>query len=90
MVRPCTPDVRDDAKNAFYRTRHLRVLLFQCADGPRLRVDGLSLVPDGALFSFGQSVVQMLVLHSSCPRHTLVSQTVRRKGLDGPCTSEFF
>jgi hypothetical protein len=29
----------------------------QWADGPRLRPDGSSLVPGGALFSFGQSVV---------------------------------
>jgi hypothetical protein len=46
--------VREGAKNAFYRTRHLRgFLVFQRADGPRLRPDGPSLVSDGALFSFG-------------------------------------
>jgi hypothetical protein len=50
--------VREDAKNAFYRTRHLQVfLVFQQEDGLRLRTDGPNLVPDGALFSFGQSVV---------------------------------
>jgi hypothetical protein len=43
--------VREDAKNAFYQTRHLRVfLVFQRPDGPRL-------VSDGARFSFGQSAV---------------------------------
>jgi hypothetical protein len=43
--------VREDAKNAFYRTRHLQVFLgFQRPDGPRL-------VSDGARFSFGRSVV---------------------------------
>jgi hypothetical protein len=31
----------------------------------------------------------MCVLHSSCPRLTVVSRTVRRKGPDGPHTSEF-
>jgi hypothetical protein len=52
--------IREDAKNKFYRTRHLRVsLVFNGADGPRLRVDGPSLVSDGALFSFGQSVVEV-------------------------------
>jgi hypothetical protein len=50
--------VHEDAKNAFYRTHHLRVfLVFQRAEGPRLRPNGPSLVPYGALFSFGQSVV---------------------------------
>jgi hypothetical protein len=32
-------------------------LIFQRADGSRLRPDGPSLVPDGALFFFGQSGV---------------------------------
>jgi hypothetical protein len=32
-------------------------LVFQRADGPRLRPDSPSLVSDGALFSFGQSAV---------------------------------
>jgi hypothetical protein len=63
-------------------------LVFQRADIPRLRPDGPSLVSNGALFCFGQSVVLMHVLHSSCPRHTLVSGTVGRKGLDGPRTDE--
>jgi hypothetical protein len=50
--------VRDDATNAFYRTRHLRVfLVFQRSDGPRVRPDGPRLVPNGARFSFRQSVV---------------------------------
>jgi hypothetical protein len=50
--------VREDAKNVFYRTRHLRVfLVFQRPNGLRLRPDGSSLVPNGARFSFGQSVV---------------------------------
>jgi hypothetical protein len=30
---------------------------FQQVDGPRLRPDGPSLVPDDALFSFGQFIV---------------------------------
>jgi hypothetical protein len=47
--------VREDAKNTFYRTRHLLVL--QRPDGPRLRPDGPRLVSDGAHFSFGRSVV---------------------------------
>jgi hypothetical protein len=52
------PEVREDAKNVLYRTRHLRVfLVFQRVDGPHLRPDGPSLVPDGALFSFERSVV---------------------------------
>jgi hypothetical protein len=43
--------VHEDAKNVFYRTRHLRVLqVFQRSDGPRL-------VSDGARFSFGQLAV---------------------------------
>jgi hypothetical protein len=43
--------VREDAKNAFYRTRHLQVfLVFQRPDGP-------CLVPNGARFFFGQSLV---------------------------------
>jgi hypothetical protein len=46
--------VREDAKNAFYQTRHLRFfLIFQWSDGPRLRPDGPRLVSDGARFSFG-------------------------------------
>jgi hypothetical protein len=45
--------------------------------------------PDGARFSFRQSAVLTYVLHNSCPRHTLVSRTVRRRGLDGPRTGEF-
>jgi hypothetical protein len=45
-------------KNAFYRTRHLRVFwVFQWADGLRLRPNSPSLVPDGAIFSFRQSAV---------------------------------
>jgi hypothetical protein len=32
---------------------------FQRADDLRLRADGPSLVPDGVLLSFGQSVVEM-------------------------------
>jgi hypothetical protein len=32
----------------------------------------------------------MRVLHSSYPRHTLLSRTVRRKGTDGPRIGEFF
>jgi hypothetical protein len=43
--------VRKDAKYKFYRTRHLQVFLaFQRPESP-------SLVPDGALFSFGQPAV---------------------------------
>jgi hypothetical protein len=55
----CAPrTVREDAKNAFYRTRHLRVfLVFQRLEGLRLRPDGSCLVPDGARFSFERSVV---------------------------------
>jgi hypothetical protein len=50
--------VREDAKNAFYRTRHLWVfLVFQRPDGPRLRPDGPRLVSNGARFSFRRSVV---------------------------------
>ena len=50
--------VRKDAKNAFYRTRHLRgFLVFQRPDGPRLRPDGPRLVSDGARFSIGQFIV---------------------------------
>jgi hypothetical protein len=50
--------VCEDAKNAFYRTRHLwGFLVFEWSDGPRLRADGPRLVSDGARFSFGQSVV---------------------------------
>jgi hypothetical protein len=53
-----TRTVRKDAKNAFYRTCHLRgFLFFQWADGPRLRSDSPSLVLDGALFYFRQSAV---------------------------------
>jgi hypothetical protein len=54
----CAPGtVREDAKNAFYRTRHLWVFLgFQRSDGPRL-------VSDGARFSFRQSIV---LTHVSC------------------------
>jgi hypothetical protein len=49
--------VREDAKNAFYRTRHLRdFLVLQRPDGQRLRSDGPRLVSDGVRFS-GQSVV---------------------------------
>jgi hypothetical protein len=48
--------VREDAKNAFYRIRHLRFFLaFQRLDGPRL-------VPDGAHFSFEPSIVLTLFL----------------------------
>jgi hypothetical protein len=56
---PTPRTVHEDAKNAFYRTRHLWVffLVFHRADGPRLRPNGPSFVPDGALFSFGQSEV---------------------------------
>jgi hypothetical protein len=32
-------------------------MVLQWTDGPRLRPDDPSLVPDGALFSFGQSAV---------------------------------
>jgi hypothetical protein len=32
---------------------------FQWANGPRLRPDGPSLVSDGALLSFGQSIVEV-------------------------------
>jgi hypothetical protein len=50
--------VREDAKNAFYRTRHLQVfLVFQRPDGPRLRLDGPRLVSDGARFSIRWSIV---------------------------------
>jgi hypothetical protein len=58
-------------------------------DGPRLRSDGPSLVPDGVLLSFGQSVVEMWVLHSFCPRRIEVLLMVRQKGPDGPRTGEF-
>jgi hypothetical protein len=54
--------VREDTKNAFYRTRHLRVfLVFQRPHGPRLRPDGPRLVPDSARFSFEHSIVLTLV-----------------------------
>jgi hypothetical protein len=50
--------VREDAKNAFYRTRHLQVfLVFQRPDGLCLRPDGPCLVSDGACFSIRRSVV---------------------------------
>jgi hypothetical protein len=50
--------VREDTKNAFYRTRHLRVfLVFQRPDGPCLRPDGSRLVSDGASFSIERFVV---------------------------------
>ena len=53
-------------------------LVFQRADSPRLRPDGLSFGPDGALFSFGQSVVLMRVLHC-----------IYQKGSGDPRTCEF-
>jgi hypothetical protein len=55
----CAPRiVREDVKNVFYRTRHLRVfLVFQQADSPCLRPDSPSFASDGALFTFGQSIV---------------------------------
>jgi hypothetical protein len=50
--------VREDAKNAFYRTHHLRgFLVFQRPDDPRLRPDGSRLVSDDARFSIGWSIV---------------------------------
>jgi hypothetical protein len=50
--------VREDAKNAFYRTRHLWVfLVFQRPDDLRLRPDGPCLVSDSARFSFRLSIV---------------------------------
>jgi hypothetical protein len=50
--------VREDAKNTFYRTRHLRVFSgFHRPDGPRLSPNGPHLVSDGAPFSIGQSIV---------------------------------
>ena len=57
--------VREDAKNAFYRTRHLQVfLVFQRPDGPRLRADGPRLVLYGARFSFERSIVLTMVKES--------------------------
>jgi hypothetical protein len=50
--------VHKDAKNAFYRTHHLRVfLVFERPDGPSLRPDGPRLVSDGARFSFRRYIV---------------------------------
>jgi hypothetical protein len=57
--------VREDTKNTFYRTHHLRgFLVFHLPDGPRLRLDGTRLrldgprlVSDSACFSIGRSVV---------------------------------
>jgi hypothetical protein len=70
--------VREDAKNAFYRTRHLRgFLVFQRPDGPRL-------VSDGARFSFRRSIVL------TCVFAVFLSETDpgvaddHHKGLDGP------
>lgn len=56
---------------------------FQRADGPRMRPDGLRLVPDGIQLSFGQSVVDMCIWHSSYPKFIEVSWTVCQEGPDG-------
>jgi hypothetical protein len=90
-VQPCTADGPRGCYNSFLlNLAPLGFSGFQWADDPRLRPDGPSLVPDGVLLSFEQSVVEMWVLHSSCPRLTKVSQTVCRKGPDGPCTGEIY
>jgi hypothetical protein len=50
--------VREDAKNAFYRTRHLRVfLVFLRPDDPRLR-------PDGPRFYLGRCSLLLRIVRS--------------------------
>jgi hypothetical protein len=81
--------IREDAKNVFYRTRHLRVFhVSQRPDGPRLRPEGPRLVPDDARFSFGWYVVLTRVfvvfLFEAHP-----GVAVCHKGPYGPCIDEF-
>jgi hypothetical protein len=71
--------VREDAKNEFYRTPHLRVYLVL------QRPDGARLVSDGARFSFKRFIVLTYVfVEFLSEAHPIVSWTVRCKGLDGP------
>jgi hypothetical protein len=90
MVRSCTPDGPRGRYNSYLpNLTPLGFSDFQRVDGPRLRPDNLSLVPNGVLLPFIQFVVEMWVLHSSCPRLTEVLWTVRWKSSDGPHTGEF-
>jgi hypothetical protein len=60
----------------------------QQADGPCMGPDGLRMVSDGVYLSFGLSVVEKCLWHSFRSKSIKESRTVRRKGPDGPSSSE--
>ena len=68
-VRSCTRDGPRGCHNSFSPNLAPSGFFgFQPVDGLCLRTNNTSLVPDDVLLSFGQSVVEMWVLHSSCQR----------------------
>jgi hypothetical protein len=90
-VRSCTPDGPRGRHNSFYRTCHLRFFRF-CAYRT-VRAWGQTVRAwSRAVLAFPSDGPQcwLAFMQCSCPRHTLVSRTVRRKGPDGPRLVCFF
>jgi hypothetical protein len=77
--------VREDAKNTFYRTRHLRVFLVFTdrtvrASGRTVRAWSRTVLASPS----DDPYCRLVFLECSCPRVALVPRTVRRKGPYSP------